>query len=428
MEFVEHLKKYLKEDEISDLLISLQNEKSKHALILNTEKMKEEDFEKEFPLIQKHPFIPKCYIYEEDIYFFGKNIYFDMGVYYLFEPCSPLVSYLLNPNKDDLILDACAAPGGKTIHTSLMMNNDGLIISNELSKERAHILSSNVERMGRKNVVVISNQIKELAKKYKNTFSKIILDAPCSGSGMFRKESKMQEDWTYNKVLSLASLQKELIDYCFSMLQEGGVMVYSTCSFSYEEDEETILSLLEKNENAYLIDIEDNEYFYKSEKKIGIHLFPHKYFGEGHYICLIGKRISSNPISIKKKKEDKFPQYKEQLNLDGFTFKYDNNIFLLPYDFDLKNLYIIRGGLKLGTIEKHGFDYDHALSHYLSEFENEINLDLENAKKFLAGEQLFKENKNGFCLVKYNNIPLGWGKTTSNRINNRYPKGLRKRF
>lgn len=428
MEFKEHLRKYLNEEEISSLLGALAYTKSKHALLLNEEKMSATTFENEFPLVKKHPFIPNCYIYEDDIYHFGKHIYFDMGVYYLFEPCSPLVGYLLNPNENDTVLDIAAAPGGKTTHASLLMKNKGILVSNEISKERSLILSSNIERMGRKNVIVTNTTASALEKKYSSTFSCIILDAPCSGSGMFRKESKMKEDWTYAKVLSCAKVQKELILQAFDMLMEGGRLVYSTCSFSYEEDEEVISYLLEQREDASLCEIPSAPYFYKSKSNIGIHLFPHLYEGEGHYICLVEKKRNMNTISsYKKDKKESISSINKICGIDDFIYKNENIYYSLPSYFDTKGIHVIRGGCKVGTLEKYGFEFDHALSHVLSSFSSMCDLSLEEASSYLKGEQLIKDAPSGIVLLRYNGIPLGWGKSVKGRINNKYPKGLRRK-
>lgn len=425
MDFVEHLKKYLSDNEINELLKSLLEKEDKHALVLNQEKMKTEDFLREFPNVTPHPIVPNCFIYDKNNYPFGKMIYHEMGIYYILEPCSALVSYLLNPQKDDLILDVAASPGGKSIHSSILMKNEGLIISNEIQTQRSFILSSNVERMGRKNIVVTNNTIDDFLPSYQNTFSKIILDAPCSGSGMFRKLDAMKQDWTYAKVTSLSSLQKDLILKAYQLLSRGGRLVYSTCSFSYEEDEEVIQYLLNQTD-AKLCNIEDNVLFYKSTSKIGIHLFPNLFPGEGHYICLIEKPLIEENIKSNKSQIDKYNDIRKLCNIEnGFIYNHEKTFYYLNHYFNLKGLHLIRGGLKLGNNEKYGFDYDHALSHYLHSFKNEVELSYDEAKKYIKGEQLIKNVKDGYILLKYNHVSLGFGKANKNKINNKYPKGLR---
>ena len=424
MDFRTHLKKYLNNEEIEDLLKALEEKETKHALVLNTEKISNEEFVLEFPNVTPHPIVPNVYLYDSSIYSFGKHIYHEMGYYYIFEPCSSIVSYLLNPSKEDTILDIAAAPGGKSIHTSLMMENEGILISNEIQLARSYILSSNVERMGRKNIIVTNNNIDDLSSKYQNFFSKIILDAPCSGSGMFRKMDAMKEDWTYQKVLSLQELQKDLILKAYSMLKEGGKMVYSTCSFSYEEDEEVIEYLLE-NTDAKLVQIEEKKGFYYSQNKVGIHLLPHLFSGEGHYICLIEKPSSSSYSINTKEVKDTFKDIRKLCSLEGgYIYKFDDTYYYLNRYIDTKGLHVIRGGLKLGVLEKYGFVYDHALSHYSTNI-NSLELTLEEAKSYIEGNQIQKACKDGNVLLTYKHNGIGFGKASKNKINNKYPKGLR---
>lgn len=423
MDFRQHLKKYLSENEIISLLESLESNNVNHALVINEEKITKEQFLLEFPHVSLHPIVPNVFLYDSNEYSFGKHIYHEMGYYYIFEPCSSIVSYLLSPNEEDTILDIAAAPGGKSIHTSLMMKNEGLILSNEIQTSRSYILSSNVERMGRKNIIVTNNNIDDLYKKYKNTFSKIILDAPCSGSGMFRKMEAMKEDWTYQKVTSLAVIQKDLILKAYDMLKPNGVMVYSTCSFSYEEDEEVIQYLLD-NTDAQLKEFEINKYYYQSKNKIGIHLFPNLFPGEGHYICLISKPNSSQ-INTKKELKDNYNDIRKLTKInDGYILKNDNSYYYMNRYFDIKGLHVIRGGLKLGTLEKYGFVFDHALSHYTKNL-NSLELTLEEAKSYIEGNQINKETKDGQVILTYQGNGIGLGKASKNKINNKYPKGLR---
>ena len=425
MTFEEHLEKYLSKEEINSLLSSLEG-KSKKSIIINTNKIDDAFILSKFPLLTPHPIVKHCYIYEEDTYQLGKHIYFEQGLYYIFEPCSGLVNHFLDAKENDMVLDLCAAPGGKTSHLGIIKNNKGIIVSNEISRERSLILSSNIERMGFNNVIVTNNTIDDF-RSYENYFDKIILDAPCSGSGMFRKESKMKDDWTYSKVTSLSELQKELITKTYSLLKPGGTLVYSTCSFSYEEDEEVVKYLLEKT-NAKLSEFENHEFYYQSNEKIGIHLFPHLFPGEGHYICKIEKPFDPtiNFINRKIKESNKFDDIKKICQVDGYIYNFENIYYLLPEYFDFKKLKIIRGGLKLGTKEKYGFEVDHALSHYLVNYPNEIELNKDELVSYIQGNSLNKNTKDGLLLVKYQGNSLGFSKSTKGRLNNKYPKGLRK--
>lgn len=424
MEFFEHLKKYLSDDDITNLKFSLK-EKAKKAIIINTNKIDEKFILESFPNLIKHPIVNNCYLYNDEEYQLGKHIFFEQGLYYIFEPCSALINYFLNPLENDIVLDLCAAPGGKTSHLAILKKNQGIIISNEISRERSLILSSNIERMGFRNVIVTNNQIDDFAN-FQNQFDKIILDAPCSGSGMFRKEEKMKDDWSYSKVLSLSQTQKELIIKAYDLLKPGGKIIYSTCSFSYEEDEEVVNHLL-INTNAKLVQIDDNPMFFKSKSQIGIHLFPHLFPGEGHYICLIEKPLNNIIIPyFSKNKTDKYDDIKKICNVEGYVYQFNNIFYLLPHYFDTKNLKVVRGGLKLGTKEKYGFEFDHALSHYLKSYNNEAELDQLNIQEYLKGNTLYLKMKEGIVLIKYKNNTLGFAKSIKGRVNNKYPKGLRK--
>lgn len=425
MEFKEHLKKYLSDFEIEKLIASLNENEVKHALLLNEEKMTKEEFINLFPNVKPHPIVPNVFLYNIEEYPFGKMYYHDLGVYYLFEPCSSLVSHYLSPNRNDIVLDIAAAPGGKSIHASLLMNNEGILISNEIQTSRSHILSSNIERMGRRNTIVTNNDLDAFIPKYEGVFSKIILDAPCSGSGMFRKQESMKEDWTYNKVLSLSSLQKELILKAYTLLHPGGTLVYSTCSFSYEEDEEVIKHLL-SNTDATLVPLPDLDCFYKSKDNIGIHLFPYLFDGEGHYLALINKP-GELLLNDNKFIQDRNKNIHSLIN-DQTGYIYENNgtFYQMPYFFDIKGLHIIRGGIKLGTLEKYGFNFDHALSHASKSFPLICEIDEDNLHKYLKGEQLSIGIKDGIYLLTYKNIGVGFAKATKGKLNNRYPKGLRR--
>ena len=248
MDFKEHLLKYLPSDFVDELLISLEKPRT-NSLILNTNKIKEEEFINMFPNIQKNENLYNSYSYDKNIYPFGKSYLFDNGAYYIIDKSSQLTTSFLEVNDNDLILDLCAAPGGKTISLALKYPNAN-IISNDLSLQRALTLSSNIEKLGLSNVYVINNDFSKIYKNFPETFDSIILDAPCSGSAMFRKSIEMKNDWNYKKVLAFSKIQQELFEIAFFMLKPGGFLVYSTCSFSYEEDDENILNFLKKHKNC----------------------------------------------------------------------------------------------------------------------------------------------------------------------------------
>lgn len=421
--FKNHLKKYLLDEDIEKLISSFSLS-SKHACLLNLNKMSDERFLELFPHVEPHPIVPHAYIYDKNEYELGKSIYHELGCFYLQEPSAMVVSYMLDAKEDDFILDLCAAPGGKTIQASLSMKQKGIIISNDISKERCRALKDNVDRLGLKNIVITNNDFKYIYTNFLNTFDKIILDAPCSGSGMFRKDDKMISDWSINKVFKNAITQYELISIAYEMLKPGGTLVYSTCSYSYEEDEEVIQYLL-SNVDATILDINVSKLFYQDKSKLGIHLFPYLFPGEGHYICLIRKPgvLKKTNYLSKKTLSNLLP--KEFSNYS--SYKYGDNLYALPYDFKYKGINIYQFGVHVGEIIRNNILYTYQLSHALSSYESMIDLSRKEALSYIAGEQLNKTSQNkGNVLLTYQNIPLDFSKTNGEIIKNHYPKYLRK--
>ena len=425
MEFLNHLKTYLTDEEIDKLAKSL-GEESKHALLLNEEKMSVDTLLSLYPNLVRHPIIPNAFLYNKNELELGKSIYHELGCFYLQEPSAMLPAYLLSPKEGELVLDLCAAPGGKSMQASLLMHNKGLIVSNDIAKNRAFAISENAERMGRGNLLIVNNDFSSIYQHYLNTFDKIILDAPCSGSGMFRKMDEMQDDWSIAKVNKYAEIQKSLILIAYSMLKEGGEMVYSTCSFSYEEDEEVIDYLL-NNTDAEIKPIEDNPLYYLNKAKtLGIHLLPSLFPGEGHYICLIKKPGVLKP-SVSKDSKNKMP-YDIPTNGYAHYQKYGDYLYLMDREFNVKYLNIIRYGVKVGQIDKTDIRFDYHYSHFVNEFDNVYEMDEIETAKYFLGESVNKNTDKGYCLLKYKGINVDIAKSDGRIIKNRLPKGLRKKL
>ena len=423
MTFKEHLLSWMNNKEIEDLISALSEDKSKHAVLLNTKKISDESFKNMFPNIIPHPIVSHAYLYDKDEYDLGKHILHELGAYYLQDPSAMCVSYLLGIEPNEKVLDLCAAPGGKTVQASMALNGTGLLISNDLSHQRAGLILQNVERLGLGNVVITNNDFSAVYKEYYEHFDKIILDAPCSGSGMFRKQREMEEDWSYQKVLKFAEIQKELIRMAYFMLKPGGKLIYSTCSFSKEEDEDVVEELL-NNTDAKMIDIK-NKLFVTGKNNLGIHLLPNVFPGEGHYICLLTKPGKLNDPSLKdiKFKSNKFINGVNDL----FVNKFGDALFYLENNDNLKKLSVIRKGVKLGEISGQVLKFDHHYATYISNFDNELEIDLQSALKYISGESLNIASKRGFVLLKYMGISIDIAKSDGNIIKNRYPKYLRKK-
>ena len=415
MDFKENLLTYLDNNFVDDLLNSMHKERT-NCLILNTNKMNDKTFKEKFPKVIPHSIIPHAYFYSKNDYDFGKSFYFDNGLFYIMDSASMMVPFLLPIDDGDNVLDMCAAPGGKSIFLSLKNPNINLI-SNDISYQRSCTLSSNIEKMGFSNVIITCSTISSLVNHYKTTFDKIILDAPCSGSAMFRKSEDMKNDWNYNKVLRCQSEQKELIAQAASMLKNGGIMAYSTCSFSYEENEQVIIDFLNKHSDFKALNIFENPSFIRGKNlKESIHLFPNKYEGEGQFICLLKKDGILTKKATNNNNNKEF-QFKEKIQ---------DKIYLYNNPLDLTHLTIIRKGLLKSTLKGNNEIPSFHYAHYL-DTKNSIKLTDDEAKKYIHGEEIIKITnlENGFYVASYQGINLGYVHIVGDKLKNFYPKGLR---
>ena len=424
MTFEEHLFCIFDKEEAQKLLDSLKLKQS-HAVLLNLEKISKEQFLKEFPHVSPHPVVKHAFIYDKNEYELGKHLYHELGYYYLQEPSAMVVSSLIDFKETDLVLDMCAAPGGKSIQASFKMNNKGLIISNDLSYSRAGLISNNIERLGLKNIIITNNDMTKLNPKLVNLFDKIILDAPCSGSGMFRKDDAMIKDWSINKVYKFAEIQKILILNAYQMLKPGGVLSYSTCSYSNEEDEDVISYLLD-NSDAQIKELGEIPGAFKC--KHGVKLMPSHFNGEGQYICQISKPGSGNDYRYKNNNKHQNLLADSYENYD--VKKVNDYLFASPINFEVNGLNIYRYGVKIGEFKKDIFRYDlhYARTLKANEMDN-VELSIDEVKAYLEGNQLNKPNQfKGYVLLTYQNNPIDIAKSDKQVIKNYYPKGLRKKF
>lgn len=426
MDFKEHLLNSLPKEEVKLLLDSL-SKKDEHAVLLNLNKISDEDFVKEFPLVKPHPIVKHAYIYNKDIYPLGKHLYHELGYYYLQDPSAMVVSSLIDFKETDLVLDLCAAPGGKSVQASFKMNGKGLIISNDISASRANLISNNSERLGLRNLLIVNNDFSKIYKQYLNTFDKIILDAPCSGSGMFRKSEAMEQDWSISKVKKFSEIQKELILMSYEMLKEGGLLSYSTCSYSLEEDEEVIEYLLQ-NSDAQIENISIEDGYINPKKPIGVRLHPSHFEGEGQYICHIFKPGNKKETQFKNKNN-----FKEYLTASFDTSdvqKYGDYLFVLSNSFNTKNFHVIRYGVKVGELNKNYFKCDLHYARSLTKLDEfpRVELSIEEVKQYLEGNVVRKPAQKGYIALTYQDNIIDITKNDGVTIKNNYPKGLRKRF
>ena len=427
MDFWTHLATNFPPETAAQIRRSLSDERTR-GLLLNTNKIDIREFYSRFPLLSHHPLVGNGFLYDQKTYDFGKFFWHDLGAYYLQEPSAMSVVSFLDIKAGDSLLDLCAAPGGKTMQASLLLGEGGIILANDISHSRALILSSNVERLGLGNVVVTNNDFQTIYQSYLATFDKIILDAPCSGSGMFRKDEKMLKDWSYNKVMACQKKQIELLHIAYLMLKPGGTIAYSTCSFSKEENEDVITCLL-SNSDAYLASITGKQGLYSSRHLDGpVYFLPSLFTGEGHFLALIKKpgqlRASqqrNNPY------RGKYLALVRQYGLEKrHNLEIDDSLYSLSLPFDIKGLNVLRYGVRcFDEISKHP-QPNHHLARFLGATQSLV-LDDVSFREYLAGEMLNIEKSPGYHLVSYQGLNAGFVRAVDGKLKNLYPKGLRRR-
>lgn len=403
----------------------------------------------------------------------GKHPYHEMGLYYIQEPSAMSAAALLAPKPGMRVLDLCAAPGGKSTQLATYLGDSGLLVSNEINTQRSRILSQNIERMGIKNAIVTNEDRFVLASHFPGFFNAIQVDAPCSGEGMFRKLPEAIEQWSMENVAICAARQKEILDNAAVMLKPGGVIVYSTCTFSKEENEDVIEYFLEKHPDFTLEEME--------------RFWPHKVDGEGHFVAKLVRRGSVNELgadydvcedscnkvedtglkadrktkknknSKNRKNETKPALTKENMKLltefldetisedmaawikNSRLVMFGEQLYRLPdMEVDIKGLKVQRAGLHIGEFKKQRFEPSHslALALKLSEAKNVVKLTWDdpqttgffNGQSVMLSDEQTAECKKGWALVCVDGYTAGWGKVNGTQVKNHYPKGLRNKI
>ena len=381
----------------------------------------------------------------------GKHVYHEAGVYYIQEASAMAPAVALEARPGEKILDLCSAPGGKSSQIAAFMQGQGILISNEINAKRAKILSENIERMGIKNAVVLNESPKRLATYFTSYFDKILVDAPCSGEGMFRKHPKACQEWNTDRVKECALRQIDILEDADKMLKTGGRLVYSTCTFAPEEDEEMIAKFLKSHSN-YMVETPANyEYFShgnplwtkekEDEVKKTCRLWPHKLEGEGHFFAVLKKikgAETKKKISLQKGVSPKeyleytaFEKKFLKVSQEGEKLYFGDQLYLLPKDCpSLDGLRVIRPGLHLGTRKKGRFEPSHAFALSLGKEDvtYSANLSIEDgeANAYVWGQTLQKSGEGGWYLLLVDGYSLAWGKLSGQIMKNHYPKGLRK--
>lgn len=437
-EFQQTMKELLGDD-FQPLMDSLKQE-PRRAIHLNTNKDTNYFIPTLFHL-PNHPYVKNGYYFNKEQLPLGRLAFHDAGLYYIQEPSAMLVSELADLKKGMKVLDLCAAPGGKATKAGLLIGEDGLLIANDINYSRAKILSENIERLGLKNTIVTSSDAKSLAKALPGFFDAIILDAPCSGEGMFRKLDQAIDTWSSQKVEECQAIQKELIDACNIMLKENGILMYSTCTYEKKENEDIVL-YAQNSGNFQLLPLELKEGFRPGINMPGVlRLYPCYFEGEGHFISKLQKITPSKANKIaytianiskqEKKLLDDF--YKQNLNIQTPTFVISSNghLYQRRADFpELNKIRVLRSGLYLGECKKNRFEPSHSLALTLNEndvkFSYNFDYKSEEIARYLHGETLVGQGNKGYGLICVNHFSLGFVKESQNILKNHFPKGLRK--
>ena len=421
--FVERMKKQLPDKEW-EAFFSVYGQSAYKGVRANTLKVSPQTLSKIFPVGNPVPWEENGFYYDGDKV--GAHPYHAAGLIYSQEPSAMCAAPLLQVQKGEKVLDLCSAPGGKGTRLAADLQGDGWIVLNEPIPSRAKILLQNVERMGIVNAIVTCEYPDKLAKKFSACFDKIMVDAPCSGEGMFRKNAEEAlSEWSEENVSLCAERQSGILACATEMLSAGGRLAYSTCTFSYEEDEGQTEAYLKKYPQMELI---------RQEK-----LYPHKVEGEGHFAALFekkdGGRVSLKPFkaTCSSGAERAYRAFEKEI-FQGFKaenlHEANGSLYALPNEvFDFKGLNVLRVGLKLGEMKNGRFEPAHALAmaSKLSNVKNVVNLPLDGGQVqvYLRGDTFSWDGENGWCLVCVDGYPLGWGKRVNGVVKNHYPKGLR---
>ena len=425
VEFSNYMESLLGDDYTS--YIDSLNNPSFHGLRANRLKISADLLKEKLQIpLTKIPFIDNGYIYDNNENP-AKDAYYHAGLYYLQEPSAMLPANRLPIDRGDRVLDLCAAPGGKATELAGKLGNTGVLYANDISASRAMALLKNLEMCGAENIYVTAETPENLSFKLPKYFNKILCDVPCSGEGMFRKDPSLIKSWLDKGPDYYQPIQRSIIDSAYDMLSDGGMLMYSTCTFSIKEDEDNILYFLEKHKDMELIDIDGYEGFQKGYNGLEkcVRVFPHKMSGEGHFMALMKKNSKDdlqseeqingdiNPVIITRTGKDKkdlleyrLPALKDNGYRDGLRY--------------------IRTGLMLNDSQAYAMTLTGDMYSNCCNFKHD---DI-RVVKYLKGETIFldesHENIKGMVLILVDGFPLGFAKADGNqKLKNLYNKGWR---
>lgn len=453
--------------ELPAFIESFQKERS-YGLRRNPLKYTREEFEEKMPFyLERIPWAEEGYFYKKEEQP-GKSPYHETGAFYMQEPSAMIAAELLSPKPGERILDLCAAPGGKSTQIAAAMRGHGVLVCNEIHPARAKILSGNAERMGVTNALVTNETPQRLAERFSGYFTRILVDAPCSGEGMFRRNEEARGEWSLSNVTLCAARQDEILDCAADMLAPGGRLLYSTCTFEPEENEGSIARFLARHP-AYTV--EKTKRFpgmcsgvpewadgVCAEVERTIRLWPHRLAGEGHYLAVLkkdgakrqeaavlrgacGRQAGFTAHDMKSRGEAaEFMEFARDTlaaeTVERFCgsrnyLRFGEQLYRFPEGMPaVEGLKVLRPGLHLGSIRKNRFEPSHALALSLQPGEAlrvaDFAADSAEIRRYLAGETFPFTGEKGWYLVAADGYGIGWGKLSGGVMKNHYPKGLRK--
>lgn len=455
-EFKDKMKKILR-NEYDEFIDALDKDRY-YGLRVNTLKISVKDF------LKISPFELEPVLWTNDGFYYnkcdspGKDPYYYAGLYYIQEPSAMLPGSVIAAKEGERILDLCAAPGGKSAQILAGLRGKGLLVSNDISPKRVKALVKNVELVGARNVVVTNDTPNNLATCFEEYFDKILVDAPCSGEGMFRKDRDAVRSYSKYKNEECSNMQIDILRQAHKMLKKGGELVYSTCTFDPLENEMMIDKFISEYDEYEILKIDRvdgiegaRKEFYKGDKDIenAVRLWPHKVRGEGHFVALLKKKeVSLNTqvvrtyvgddveyINLDKGQIQVFEEFQRMnlnINIEGEIYKRGSSLYKIPEGLpSLDGINVVKYGWYLGDFKNSKFEPSNSLIISLDkdDIKNTVSLSYNSSEliKYLKGETLLREGKdNGYVGVLLDGFTLGWAKQQEYILKNLYPKGWRK--